>query len=103
MELIKVENGEYGLVKDAVNTIVTIENEMKRLKELQDNYKEELLNAMEQNKIIKLETDELVITYIAPTDRETFDSKAFKAEHQDLYDEYVKMSSVKSSVRLKVK
>lgn len=103
MELIKVENGEYGLVKDAVNTIVAIENEMKKLKEMQDNYKEELLNAMEQNNIIKLETDELVITYVAPTDRETFDSKAFKAEHQDLYDEYVKMSSVKSSVRLKVK
>lgn len=103
MELIKVENGEYGLVKDAVDTIVTIENEIKRLKELQDNYKEELLNAMEQNNIIKLETDELAITYVAPTDRETFDSKAFKAEHQDLYDEYVKMSSVKSSVRLKVK
>lgn len=103
MELIKIENGEYGLVKDAVNTIVTIENEMKRLKELQDNYKEELLNAMEQNNIIKLETDELTITYVASTDRETFDSKAFKADHQDLYDEYVKMSSVKSSVRLKVK
>lgn len=103
MELIKVENGEYGLVQDAVNTIVTIENEMKRLKELQDNYKEELLNAMEQNNIIKLETDELTITYVAPTDRETFDSKSFKADHQDLYDEYVKMSSVKSSVRLKVK
>lgn len=103
MELIKIENGEYGLVKDAVNTIVTIENEMKRLKELQDNYKEELLNVMEQNNIIKLETDELAITYVAPTDRETFDSKSFKADHQDLYDEYVKMSSVKSSVRLKVK
>ena len=103
MELIKVENGEYGLVQDAVNTIVAIENEMKRLKELQDNYKEELLNAMEKNNIIKLETDELAITYVAPTDRETFDSKSFKADHQDLYDEYVKMSAVKSSVRLKVK
>lgn len=103
MELIKVENGEYELAKDAVDTIVTIENEIKKLKELQDNYKEELLNAMEQNNIIKLETDELTITYVAPTDRETFDSKTFKADHQDLYDEYVKMSSVKSSVRLKVK
>ena len=58
---------------------------------------------MEQNNIIKLETDELAITYVAPTDRESFDSKSFKADHQDLYDEYVKMSSVKSSVRLKVK
>lgn len=102
-DLIKLENGEYGLAKETINTIITIENEIKKLKELQDSYKEELLKGMEENNIIKLETEELMITYVAPTDRETFDSKTFKAEHQDLYDEYVKMSTVKSSVRLKVK
>ena len=58
---------------------------------------------MESKGIIKVETEEITISYIAPTDRETFDSKRFKADHADLFDEYVKMSPVKSSVRIKVK
>ena len=58
---------------------------------------------MEKNNIIKLESDNLVISYIAPYDRESFDSKSFKEQHQDLYDEYVKLSSVSASIRIKVK
>ena len=58
---------------------------------------------MEKRNIIKLETDDLSINYIASTDRETFDSKTFRAEHEDLYNEYIKMTPVKSSIRIKVK
>ena len=103
MELVKVENGDVILAKDAINTIVEIENTMKGLKAKQDEMKEMLLKAMEENNILKIDTPELVVSYIASSDRETFDSKAFKEEHQDLYDEYVKMTPVKSSIRIKVK
>ena len=58
---------------------------------------------MENKNILKLETDDLTITYIAPAERETFDSKRFREENSDLYDEYVKFSPVKSSIRVKVK
>ena len=58
---------------------------------------------MEENQVIKLETPDLLISYVASTDRETFDSKTFKADQQDLYDEYVKMSPVKASIRIKLK
>ena len=33
----------------------------------------------------------------------TFDSKKFREDHPNLYDEYIKMSDVKSSIRIKVK
>ena len=71
-ELVKLENGKYGLVKDAVDTITTVENEIKKLKEMQDNYKEQLLKVMEENDILKIEIPELTITRKAPTTRETF-------------------------------
>lgn len=103
MELVKVENGNVALVEDAVKTIVAIENQIKELKEKQDDYKTILLEKMEENNVLKIESEELMITYVAPSDRESFDSKAFKEEHQDLYDEYVKMTPVKSSIRIKVK
>lgn len=102
-ELVKLENGKYGLVKDAVDTITTVENEIKKLKEMQDNYKEQLLKVMEENDILKIEIPELTITRKAPTTRETLDSKALKADMPEIYDEYVKISDVKGSITIKVK
>ena len=61
------------------------------------------MREMEQKGVVKLDNDVVTITYIAPTDRETFDSKKFKEEQPDMYDEYVKISPVKASVRIKVK
>ena len=58
---------------------------------------------MEKKNLIKIETDDIAITYVAPTDRETFDSKTFRQNYSDLYDEYVKLSPVKSCIKIKVK
>jgi hypothetical protein len=102
-ELIKLENGEYGLSNDVITTIIDIETEIKKLKELQDNYKEILLNKMEEENIIKIDIPELTITRVPETTRETFDSKRLKKDNPDLYDEYINISPVKSSIRVKVK
>lgn len=103
MELIKIDEGNYILNPETSMQIAEFEKQMKELKTKEDELKQSILEEMESKNIIKLDSPELMITYVAPTDRETFDSKTFKAEHQDLYDEYVKMSSVKSSIRIKVK
>lgn len=78
------------------------ERKMKELKEQEENIKEAILKEMEAKGVIKLESEEIKITYIAPTDRETFDSKKFRSDNPDLYDEYVKITPVKASLRVKV-
>lgn len=88
---------------DAENKIISIEKEISRLKTVQDELKKSLLAEMEAKGLIKVETDNLVISYIAPSDRETFDSKKLREDNPDLYDEYIKISPVKSSIRIKVK
>jgi regulator of replication initiation timing len=98
--LIKFENGK--LAQQTVDYITAIESQMKVLKEQYDDFKTELLNAMEQNGFIKIESENLKINYIAETTRETFDSKQFKADMPELYNEYVKFSKVKPSIRIKV-
>lgn len=103
MELIKVENDLTLLDPEVSNKIAEFERKIKELKEQEDRLKENILKEMEAKNIIKVESDDLMISYIAPTDRETLDSKRLKAEHQDLYDEYIKMTPVKSSIRIKVK
>lgn len=103
MKLIVIENELATLDAETSAKIAEFERQMKVIKEQEDELRQAILNEMEEKNIIKLETDDLVITYVAPTDRETFNSKKFKADHQDLYDEYVTISPVKSSIRLKVK
>jgi hypothetical protein len=102
-ELIVLNNEGYLLNEFVSKELAILENEAKRIKEMQENYKKAILEEMEAKQIIKIETEEVSVSYVAPTDRETFDSKAFKESHQDLYDEYVKMTPVKSSIRIKVK
>lgn len=99
-DLIKIENGK--IATKTVEFIKEVESRMKALKEQYDGFKTALLDAMEKNGVYKLDGDGIKITYVAETERETFDSKQFKADMPDLYDEYVKFSKVKASVRIKV-
>lgn len=103
MELIKIENEIAVLDTNTSIEIANFEIAIKYLKEKEDELKQTILNEMESKNIIKLETDDLMINYIAPSERETLDSKRLREEQPDLYDEYVKLSPVKSSIRLKVK
>lgn len=103
MELIKIEENGALLSEEVTKKIVEFEKQIKLIKEEEEKLKQSILTEMEKRNIIKLDNEDLTISYVAPYDRESFDSKAFKEEHQDLYDEYVKMSSVSASIRIKVK
>lgn len=103
MELIKIENEVAVLDVETSKKVAEFEKAIKSIKTQEDELKQNILKEMESKNIIKLETDDLVINYIAPAERETLDSKKLREEQPDLYDEYVKFSTVKSSIRLKVK
>ena len=99
-DIIKFENGK--LSDKAVEFIVGVEMQMKALKDQYEQFKSDLLTAMEKNGIVKIESGDVRINYIAESNRETFDSKQFKSDMPDLYNEYVKFSKVKPSLRIKV-
>jgi len=103
MSLITIENNVAVLEPQTASTIAYFEKQMKYIKDQEELLKKAILAEMEANGIIKIDTDEMTISYVAPTDRETFDSKTFRKDNPDLYDEYVKMSPVKSSIRIKLK
>ena len=100
--IIKQENGLI-LNPHVSKQIAEFERQAKAIKEAQDKLKADILSAMEANNIVKLDTEDLTITYVAETYRESFDSKALKADHEELYNQYTKISPVKASIRLKVK
>lgn len=104
MDLIKRENGISILDAEVSKKIAEFERQLKAIKEQEEKLKTAILEEMEKQGIVKLEdeTSGLTINYIAKTYRENFDSKKFRKDHPEMYDEYIKMSSVKSSIRIKI-
>lgn len=103
MELIKYENDVATLEQKVSDQIADLERQIKVLAEKESEIKQAILEEMESKGIIKLDTDSIVITYVAETDRENFDKKKFREEYPDIYDNYITMSPVKSCIKIKVK
>lgn len=101
-DLVRVENGIALLTPETAQKVADYERAIKRLKEQEDALKTAILREMEAYKVIKLESDDVTITYVAATERETFDAKALRAANPDLYDEYIRFTPVKASIRVKV-
>lgn len=99
--IVKIENGE--LSQESKKWLIALEKQRKLINDEYDKFKTELLKAMEENGVVKIENEDLIISYIASGEKETFDSKSFKKDHSEMYDKYVKFTPVKSSIRIKVK
>ena len=103
MKLIKIENGVVSLSEAVGARLARFERRVKEIKEQEEKLKTELLEAMQEHNILKIDNDDISITRVLATDREVFDSKALRADNPDLYDKYIRFTPVKESLRLKVK
>ena len=101
--LIKIEQNTALLNPEVSIKLAEFERMAEEIKAKQKELKEKLLAEMEKHGILKIETDELLINYVAPYSKETFDSKALRKDNPDLYDQYVKIGTVSGSVRMKLK
>lgn len=102
-DIIKIEDGNAVMSLEFMTHMLDVKDQLKMLKEIDDANNEMLLEAMEKHHLIKFENDAIVVNYIAPTDRETFNTKKFKEQCPDVYDAYCTMKPVKASVRVKAK
>lgn len=72
----------------------------KEIEEQVKTFSERMKGEMERAGVKTWETDNMRLTYIDPTTKETFDSKRFKEEHPETYKEYTKTTKVKPSIRI---
>lgn len=103
MELIKIYGEAAILDGTTAKHIAEFERMAKEIKAKEDELKKAILAEMESKGLVKLDTDELTISYVAATERESLDSKTLKTELPDIYDAYIKMTPVKPSIRVKLK
>lgn len=96
--LIEKKEDNYQLTDAVISELKMIDEEEKK-----EKIREILLKEMEEKNILKLENENISITYKAPTERETFRTSKFKKDLPDLYDTYVEFTPVKSSLVIKIK
>lgn len=101
--LIVKEMEEFKLRQTIADELILIDKQEKELKAKKDSIRESILKDMEEFNILKLENENISITYKAPTERETFRTAKFKKDLPDLYDTYVEFTPVKSSLLIKIK
>lgn len=101
-ELIKIENNEIVVAQEVCQKIAEFEKEALKIKLLEDELKEKIKNAMEENNLTMVKADGLKITYRKSTTRTTLDSKLLKEKLPDIYEEFSKTSDVNSSISISV-
>ncbi len=102
-EMITIRDGEPLLNPIIAMQIADFEQQAKKIKDAEEKLKAAILAEMEAKGIIKVDTDVLSISYIAPTERETLNTKLLREECPEVFDSYVEFRPVKASVRIKVK
>ena len=102
-KLISLENGKNVLETWVSSQLAEFEKQVKFYKEQEEELKKKILEEMEKKNIIKIESDDILINYISASERETFDTKKFREEHEEMYDDYVKFTTVKPSIRIRIK
>lgn len=100
--LIRLTEDGALLSASTAKKIAKFKRDLEKVEALRNELYAELLLEMETRGIIKAVSEDVIINYIPATTRETFDTKAFRKAHPDLYDQYAKLSPVKASVRVKV-
>lgn len=89
----------YNVQQYLANLEAEVKAKTEELKQIKDG----LCQIMLKKGIKKFTTNVLQMSTVTPKPRETFDSKAFAADHPDLYKQYMKTGEVKPSVRITYK
>jgi hypothetical protein len=97
------ETGELYVPQAVADHIAYIERFEKEAKKQRDDMRAKLKEAMEEYGIEKIETDNLIVNYVAEGEQIRVDSKALQKFYPDVYDVVSKVTPVKSSVRIKIK
>lgn len=95
-----VENNHELITIQAINEVISIEQQLKELEEKRKRMSEGLLELMGKNNIDKFECNGLRLTRKQASTRKSFDSTRFKSEHEDLYESYTKESQIKESLTI---
>lgn len=89
----------------AEQEFMSIETQAKTLQDARDALRGEILALMEKQKILSWESKDrqLKVTYVAPQERVSVDSKKLKEKYPQVYTECQKLTKVKAQIRVTIR
>lgn len=96
-------DGNIIISEQAVEKIRAVEVQHKEFEKQYKKLKATILSGMEEYGIKKFDSDELLITYVEPTERVGIDNDKLWSEYKDIAFKCQKDIQVKSSVRITVR
>lgn len=87
---------------DVVEQVISIETELKSLKEREKTLKDGLLALMRENGVKKWQGDGLTLTYVGETTRKAVDSTKLKNDYPEVYEACMKESKVSDSIKISI-
>ena len=100
---VAISNSDLAELYEAEKIIAYFENEKTKAETNAKKVREKIIDSMKKMGLTKFENDKIIISYIAPTTAETFDSVKFKAENPEEYKKWVRTTTKKEQVRIKLK
>lgn len=97
---LKPYSQEIAMLSQLEMIIKECEEQKKQAEEQAKTIKDKLMQAMEESATVSLETDNVKITYVGATTRTTVDSARLKVEQPEIYNQYLKQSQVKPSLKI---
>lgn len=83
--------------------IKTLDTQLKEAKERKQKLSDAILNEMKSRNLKTIEKDNLKITYVAPYEKKSVDTKRLKEEQPEIYEKYINTSKVEESIKITIK
>ena len=99
-ELILTDSDSDALALCDIAEYQAIEIQIKNLEDAKQRIKDFLLSKFQETGTTRFVSESLKAAYIPESEKETFDSTRFKAEHPELAKQFVKITKVKSHVKI---
>lgn len=98
--MLVIDNELQQRIEEAEKFLLEKEKEYKQAEETAKVLRAQLCKLMEEQRISKWETDNIRVTYIAPTERVAVDSRKLKDKYPIAYSECQKVSKVKGYIKI---
>lgn len=94
------EDGEIQVAREVINTIIEVDAMAKQAKHEMDEIKRVLKEGMEKYGIKKIDSKELLVTYVEETESLQLDRTALKKKYPSEYNECLKLTPKSAYVKV---
>ncbi len=84
-------------------SLIALGKTIKRLQDEYDTVKQQVFDKMKESGEGSIDTGRVLYTVTKPSVRSSFNSKAFKKDHADMYEQYISQTEISESIKITIR